>query len=165
MQQQLLIADAWSRRGGGAAVYNAAVVRNRRVRKPPWRRSLGSHGGGNAFRAGAYGSQGSRALLRNRRPYRHEARAYAELESRKHGKLWPRLNDEMPRSPMCSASSPGCAASPRGLRREYLPGHTSIIRRDPVAVVARLRRELSLMIAWKIARDRRRNTLVLKPSS
>jgi hypothetical protein len=50
---------------------------------------------------------------------------------------------------------------------EYLPGHTSMIRRDPVGVIASIApwNYPLMMVAWKIAPALAAgNTVVLKPS-
>jgi len=98
-----------------------------------------------------------------------EARAYAELESRNTGKpLAAALNDEMPSIADVFRFFAGVCRSPQGLAAgEYLPGHTSIIRRDPVGVVGSIApwNYPLMMAAWKIAPAiAAGNTLVLKPS-
>src|SRR6266850_193131 len=84
-----------------------------------------------------------------------EARAYAELESRNTGKpLAAALNDEMPSIADVFRFFAGVCRSPQGLAAgEYLPGHTSIIRRDPVGVVGSIApwNYPLMMAAWKIA--------------
>src|SRR5580693_3188926 len=98
-----------------------------------------------------------------------EARAYAELESRNTGKpLAAALNDEMPSIADVFRFFAGACRSPQGLASgEYLPGHTSLIRRDPVGVVGSIApwNYPLMMAAWKIAPAiAAGNTLVLKPS-
>jgi len=98
-----------------------------------------------------------------------EAEAYAALESRNTGK--PRaamLADEMPSIADVFRFFAGACRSPQGLAAaEYLPGHTSLIRRDPVGVVGSIApwNYPLMMAAWKIAPAiAAGNTLVLKPS-
>src|SRR5215469_5683932 len=66
------------------------------------------------------------------------AESYAALESRNTGKpLAAMQNDEMPAIADVFRYFAGVCRAPQGLAAgEYLPGHTSIIRRDPVGVVA-----------------------------
>jgi aminobutyraldehyde dehydrogenase len=98
-----------------------------------------------------------------------DAAAYAALESRNTGKpLAAALNDEMPAIADVFRFFAGVCRSPQGLAAgEYLPGHTSMIRRDPVGVVASIApwNYPLMMAAWKIAPAiAAGNTLVLKPS-
>jgi aminobutyraldehyde dehydrogenase len=98
-----------------------------------------------------------------------EAGDYAALESRNTGKpLAAMLNDEMPAIADVFRYFAGAARSPGGLAAgEYLPGHTSMIRRDPVGVVGSVApwNYPLMMAAWKIAPAiAAGNTLVLKPS-
>ncbi len=98
-----------------------------------------------------------------------EAAAYASLESRNTGKpLAAMLNDEMPSIADVFRYFAGACRIPQGLAAgEYLPGHTSMIRRDPVGVVGSIApwNYPLMMAAWKIAPAiAAGNTLVLKPS-
>ncbi|HEV8017003.1 MAG TPA: gamma-aminobutyraldehyde dehydrogenase [Steroidobacteraceae bacterium] len=98
-----------------------------------------------------------------------EAAAYAALESRNTGKpLAAALNDELPSIADVFRFFAGACRSPQGLAAgEYLPGHTSLIRRDPVGVVGSIApwNYPLMMAAWKIAPAiAAGNTLVLKPS-
>ena len=98
-----------------------------------------------------------------------EAAAYAGLESRNTGKpLAAMLADEMPSIADVFRFFAGISRSPSGLAAgEYLPGHTSMIRRDPVGVVGSIApwNYPLMMAAWKIAPAiAAGNTLVLKPS-
>jgi len=98
-----------------------------------------------------------------------EAAAYASLESRNTGKpLAAMLNDEMPSIADVFRYFAGACRMPQGLAAgEYLPGHTSMIRRDPVGVVGSIApwNYPLMMAAWKIAPAiAAGNTLVLKPS-
>ncbi len=98
-----------------------------------------------------------------------EAAAFAELESLNCGKPRVRvLNDELPAIVDCFrffASAARCL--PGSNTDEYLPGHTSMIRRDPIGVVAQIAPwNYPLMMAtWKIAPALAAgNGIVIKPS-
>ena len=98
-----------------------------------------------------------------------DAAGYAALESRNTGKpLAAVLADEMPAIADIFRYFAGVCRAPQGLAAgEYLPGHTSMIRRDPVGVVASIApwNYPLMMLAWKIAPAvAAGNTLVLKPS-
>jgi aminobutyraldehyde dehydrogenase len=98
-----------------------------------------------------------------------QAADYAALESRNTGKpLAAMLNDEMPAIADVFRYFAGAARCAGGLAAgEYLPGHTSMIRRDPVGVVGSVApwNYPLMMAAWKIAPAiAAGNTLVLKPS-
>jgi aminobutyraldehyde dehydrogenase len=98
-----------------------------------------------------------------------EAAAFAELESLNCGKPRVRvLNDEMPAIVDCFrffAAAARCL--PGSNTDEYLPNHTSMIRRDPIGVVAQIApwNYPLMMAAWKIAPALAAgNTIVIKPS-
>ena len=98
-----------------------------------------------------------------------EAAAYANLESLNCGK--PRhlvLRDEIPAVVDCLRFFAGAVRCLQGpLAGEYLEGHTSMIRRDPVGVVASIAPwNYPLMMAvWKIAPALAAgNCVILKPS-
>ena len=98
-----------------------------------------------------------------------EATEYAALESRNTGKpLSAVLNDELPGIADIFRYFAGVCRAPQGLAAgEYLAGHTSMIRRDPVGVVASIApwNYPLMMLAWKIAPAiAAGNALVLKPS-
>ena len=98
-----------------------------------------------------------------------DAAAYAALESRNTGKpLAAALADELPAIADVFRFFAGVCRAPQGLAAgEYLPGHTSMIRRDPLGVVASIApwNYPLMMAAWKIAPAiAAGNTLVLKPS-
>jgi aminobutyraldehyde dehydrogenase len=98
-----------------------------------------------------------------------DADAYAALESRNTGKpLAAARNDEMPAIADVFRFFAGACRTPPGLAAgEYLAGHTSLIRRDPVGVVASIApwNYPLMMAAWKIGPAiAAGNTLVLKPS-
>ncbi|HWQ38988.1 MAG TPA: gamma-aminobutyraldehyde dehydrogenase [Burkholderiales bacterium] len=97
------------------------------------------------------------------------ARDYAEIESRNCGKPLARvLNDEMPAIIDCFRFFAGAARCLQGSAAdEYLAGHTSMIRRDPLGVVAQITpwNYPLMMAAWKLAPALAAgNTVVLKPS-
>jgi aminobutyraldehyde dehydrogenase len=98
-----------------------------------------------------------------------DAAEYAALESRNTGKpLTAVLNDELPGIADIFRYFAGVCRAPQGLAAgEYLAGHTSMIRRDPVGVVASIApwNYPLMMLAWKIAPAiAAGNALVLKPS-
>jgi aminobutyraldehyde dehydrogenase len=98
-----------------------------------------------------------------------DASGYAALESRNTGKpLAAALADELPAIADVFRFFAGACRSSFGLAAgEYLPGHTSMIRRDPIGVVASIApwNYPLMMAAWKIAPAiAAGNTLVLKPS-
>jgi aminobutyraldehyde dehydrogenase len=98
-----------------------------------------------------------------------EAAEYAALESRNTGKpLSAALNDELPSIADIFRYFAGACRVPQGLAAtEFLAGHTSIIRRDPVGVVASIApwNYPLMMVAWKIAPAiAAGNTMILKPS-
>jgi len=108
-------------------------------------------------------------LLKIAEGIEREAADYASLESRNTGKpLAAMLNDEMPAIADVFRYFAGACRIPQGLAAgEYLPGHTSMIRRDPVGVVGSIApwNYPLMMAAWKIAPAiAAGNTLVLKPS-
>ena len=108
-------------------------------------------------------------LLRIADLLEREAADYASLESRNTGKpLAAMLNDEMPAIADVFRYFAGACRIPQGLAAgEYLSGHTSMIRRDPVGVVGSIApwNYPLMMAAWKIAPAiAAGNTLVLKPS-
>jgi aminobutyraldehyde dehydrogenase len=124
-----------------------------------------------AFPAWARSAPKERAalLLRIAEHIEADAPAYAALESRNTGKpLAAALGDELPAIADVFRFFAGACRSPQGLAAgEYLPGHTSMIRRDPVGVVASIApwNYPLMMAAWKIAPAiAAGNTLVLKPS-
>jgi aminobutyraldehyde dehydrogenase len=95
--------------------------------------------------------------------------AYAKLESDNTGKpLSAALNDEIPAIADVFRFFAGAARTQHGLLAgEYLPGFTSMIRRDPVGVVASIApwNYPLMMAAWKLAPAvAAGNTIILKPS-
>lgn len=102
---------------------------------------------------------------------RIEARAgeFAALEALNCGKPGHlALNDELPAIVDCYRFFAGALRNMSGpLAGEYLEGHTSMIRRDPVGVVASIApwNYPLMMMAWKIAPAiAAGNTVVFKPS-
>src|ERR1700686_4343261 len=98
-----------------------------------------------------------------------DAAAFAELESRNTGKpVGPRQNDEIPAITDVFRFFAGAARTLHGpLAGEFLPGFTSMVRRDPVGVVASIApwNYPLMMAAWKLAPALAGgNTVVLKPS-
>lgn len=98
-----------------------------------------------------------------------DAEEYADLESLNCGK--PRhlvLADEIPGIVDCFRFFAGAVRTMHGpVAGEYLAGHTSMIRRDPVGVVASIApwNYPLMMAAWKLAPALAGgNTVVLKPS-
>ena len=97
------------------------------------------------------------------------AETFARLESLNCGKPYDRaLNDEIPAIVDCFRYFAGAARCMSGTAAgEYLAGHTSMIRRDPVGVVGSIApwNYPMLMAAWKVAPAiAAGNTVVLKPS-
>ncbi|MGA0562832.1 gamma-aminobutyraldehyde dehydrogenase [Ancylobacter sp. VNQ12] len=98
-----------------------------------------------------------------------EAESFATLEALNCGK--PRhavLNDEIPGVVDCFRFFAGAARTQHGMvAGEYLAGHTSMIRRDPIGVVASIApwNYPLMMAAWKLAPALAGgNTVVIKPS-
>jgi len=98
-----------------------------------------------------------------------EAETYADLESLNCGK--PRhlvLSDELPGVVDCFRFFAGACRTMNGpVAGEYLAGFTSMIRRDPIGVVAQVApwNYPLMMAAWKLAPALAAgNTVVLKPS-
>ena len=97
------------------------------------------------------------------------ATEFAELESLNCGKPYlAALNDEMPAVADVFRFFAGAVRNMTGsLAGEYLPGHTSMIRRDPLGVVASIApwNYPLMMAAWKLGPALAAgNTVVLKPS-
>ena len=97
------------------------------------------------------------------------AAQFARMESLNCGKPYTRaLADEIPAIADCFRYFAGAARCMSGpIAGEYLSGHTSMIRRDPVGVIASIApwNYPLLMAAWKTAPALAAgNTVVLKPS-
>ena len=98
-----------------------------------------------------------------------DAEAFVELESLNCGKPLARMReDELPAIVDCFRFFAGAARCMTGSAAgEYLPGFTSMIRRDPVGVVGSIApwNYPLMMAAWKIAPALAAgNTMILKPS-
>ncbi|HVZ91801.1 MAG TPA: gamma-aminobutyraldehyde dehydrogenase [Rhizomicrobium sp.] len=111
----------------------------------------------------------SALLLRLADRIERDAEAYADLEALNCGK--PRhlvLADELPAIVDCFRFFAGAVRTMQGpVAGEYLAGHTSMIRRDPVGVVASVApwNYPLMMAAWKLAPALAGgNTIVLKAS-
>ena len=124
-----------------------------------------------AFAAWSRTTPGERAaaLLRLAELIERDAEAYADLEARNCGK--PRhlvLADELPAIVDCFRFFAGAARTMHGpAAGEYLPGFTSMIRRDAIGVVGSVApwNYPLMMAAWKLAPALAAgNTVVLKPS-
>ena len=97
------------------------------------------------------------------------ATEFAELESQNCGKPYlAAINDEMPAVADVFRFFAGAIRTMTGpLAGEYLPGHTSMIRRDPLGVVASIApwNYPLMMAAWKLGPALAAgNAVVLKPS-
>lgn len=98
-----------------------------------------------------------------------DAASFAALEALNCGKPYRAvLNDELPAVVDCFRFFAGAARVQTGSAAgEYLPGHTSMIRRDPIGVVASIApwNYPLMMAAWKLAPALAAgNTVVIKPS-
>jgi len=98
-----------------------------------------------------------------------DAETFARLESLNCGKPYlAALNDEIPAVADVFRFFAGAIRNMTGsLAGEYLPGHTSMIRRDPLGVVASIApwNYPLMMAAWKLGPALAAgNTVVLKPS-
>ena len=98
-----------------------------------------------------------------------EGQQFAKLESDNTGKPLPAaLNDEIPAIADVFRFFSGAARTGHGaLAGEYIPGFTSMIRRDPIGVIASIApwNYPLMMAAWKLGPALAAgNTVVLKPS-
>lgn len=98
-----------------------------------------------------------------------EAESFARLESLNCGKPYLKaLNDELPAVVDCFRFFAGALRTLPGLAAgEYMPGHTSMLRRDPLGVIGSISpwNYPLMMAAWKIAPAvAAGNAVVLKPS-
>lgn len=108
-------------------------------------------------------------LLRLADAIEAQAETFAKLESDNCGKPYAAaLGDEIPAIADVFRFFAGASRCLNGSAAgEYLPGHTSMIRRDPIGVVASIApwNYPLMMVAWKIAPALTAgNTVVLKPS-
>lgn len=124
-----------------------------------------------AFPAWARTTPSQRAiiLLRIADAIEREAASLAQLEAINCGKpLYQALNDDLPAAVDVFRFFAGAVRCQQGqLAGEYLDGHTSMIRRDPLGVVASIApwNYPLMMAAWKIAPALAAgNTVVFKPS-
>lgn len=111
----------------------------------------------------------SRLLLKLADAVEAQAEAFARVESLNCGKPYARaLGDEIPAIADCFRYFAGAARCMSGTAtNEYLAGHTSMIRRDPIGVVGSIApwNYPLMMAAWKAAPALAAgNTVVLKPS-
>ena len=111
----------------------------------------------------------SNALLKLADAIEQNAEQFARLESLNCGKPYARaLGDEIPAIADCFRYFAGAVRCMNGpIAGEYLAGHTSMIRRDAVGVIASIApwNYPLLMAAWKTAPALAAgNTVVLKPS-
>lgn len=111
----------------------------------------------------------SAALLRIADRVEAEAQGFAALEALNCGKpINAALNDEIPAIVDCYRFFAGAVRCQTGaIAGEYLEGHTSMIRRDPIGVVASIApwNYPLMMMAWKLAPAiGGGNTVVFKPS-
>ena len=111
----------------------------------------------------------SRLLLRLADAIETHGETFARLESLNCGKPFTRaLGDEIPAAADCFRYFAGAVRSLTGtVANEYLAGHTSMIRRDPIGVVASIApwNYPLMMAAWKLAPALAAgNTCVIKPS-
>lgn len=111
----------------------------------------------------------SRLLLKLADVIEARGEEFARLESLNCGKPYARaLGDEIPAAADCFRYFAGAVRSVSGtVANEYLAGHTSMIRRDPIGVVASIApwNYPLMMAAWKLAPALAAgNTCVIKPS-
>ena len=119
--------------------------------------------------AGTTPAERSALLLKLADAIERESEAFAALEALNCGK--PRLRvlqDEMPAIVDCFRFFAGAVRAMHGaVAGEYLAGHTSMVRRDPIGVVGSIApwNYPLMMAAWKLAPALAGgNTIVLKPS-
>ncbi|MFC0218211.1 aminobutyraldehyde dehydrogenase [Pseudochelatococcus lubricantis] len=111
----------------------------------------------------------SNHLLRIADAIERDAAGFAALEALNCGKpINAVLNDELPAVVDCYRYFAGAVRNLHGpVSAEYLPGHTSMVRRDPVGIVGSIApwNYPLMMMAWKIAPAvAGGNTVVFKPS-
>ena len=114
-------------------------------------------------------AQRSGYLLKIAERIEAEAAGFAALEALNCGKpINAALNDEIPAIVDCYRFFAGIVRGmPAVAAGEYLPGHTSMIRRDPIGVVGSIApwNYPLMMMAWKLAPALAGgNTIVFKPS-
>jgi aminobutyraldehyde dehydrogenase len=114
-------------------------------------------------------AQRSGYLLRIAQAIEDDAQGFAALEALNCGKpINAVLNDEIPAIVDCWRFFAGAIRNmPGTVAGEYLPGHTSMIRRDPIGIVGSIApwNYPLMMMAWKLAPAiAGGNTVVFKPS-
>ncbi|PZM08470.1 gamma-aminobutyraldehyde dehydrogenase [Rhizobium tubonense] len=114
-------------------------------------------------------SQRSAYLLKIADAIEKDAEAFAALEALNCGKpINAVLNDEIPAIVDCYRFFAGAVRNLHGpVAGEYLPGHTSMIRRDPIGIIGSIApwNYPLMMMAWKLAPAiAGGNTVVFKPS-
>ncbi len=114
-------------------------------------------------------AQRSGYLLRIAAAIEADAAGFAALEALNCGKpINAVLNDEIPAIVDCWRFFAGAVrAMPGQVAGEYLPGHTSFVRRDPIGIVGSIApwNYPLMMMAWKLAPAiAGGNTVVFKPS-
>lgn len=124
-----------------------------------------------AFKGWARTSPGERAacLLKIADAIERDAAGFAALEALNCGKpINAVLNDEIPAIVDCYRFFAGAVRNLHApVSAEYIPGHTSMIRRDPVGIVGSIApwNYPLMMMAWKLAPAiAGGNTVVFKPS-
>jgi aminobutyraldehyde dehydrogenase len=125
----------------------------------------------NAFKTWSRTTPGQRSsyLLKIADAIEKDAASFATLEALNCGKpINAVLNDEIPAIVDCYRFFAGAVRSmPAVAAGEYLPGHTSMIRRDPIGIVGSIApwNYPLMMMAWKLAPAiAGGNTVVFKPS-
>ncbi|NTG45930.1 gamma-aminobutyraldehyde dehydrogenase [Agrobacterium rhizogenes] len=113
--------------------------------------------------------QRSTYLLKIADAIERDAEGFAALEALNCGKpINAVLNDEIPAIVDCYRFFAGAVRNLHGpVAGEYLPGHTSMIRRDPIGIVGSIApwNYPLMMMAWKLAPAiAGGNTVVFKPS-
>ncbi len=114
-------------------------------------------------------AQRSIYLLRIAQAIEDDAEDFAALEALNCGKpIKAVINDEIPAIVDCWRFFAGAVrAMPAQVAAEYLPGHTSMLRRDPIGIVAQIApwNYPLMMMTWKVAPAiAGGNTVVFKPS-
>lgn len=114
-------------------------------------------------------SERSAYLLKIADAIERDAKGFATLEALNCGKpINAVLNDEIPAIVDCYRFFAGAVRNLHGpVAGEYLPGHTSMIRRDPIGIVGSIApwNYPLMMMAWKLAPAiAGGNTVVFKPS-
>ena len=124
-----------------------------------------------AFKTWSRTTPGQRSgyLLKIASAIEADAQGFAALEALNCGKpINAVLNDEIPAIVDCYRFFAGAVRSmPGTVAGEYLPGHTSMVRRDPIGIVGSIApwNYPLMMMAWKLAPAiAGGNTVVFKPS-